>query len=106
MTTEEKKCLNEILKAEDNNIAIAALRKYENHIIDETLQKLYDNGYISDLQAFYSTGWYIKSRVEFKYGDHWRPEIGSLVFMGDTYELPFGDYDNKDEIWLRIKYQF
>lgn len=53
-----------------------------------------------------ATGWYIKQRVEFKYGDHWRPEIGALVFVGDKYELPFGDFDNKDEIYLRIKYQF
>lgn len=53
-----------------------------------------------------STGWYIKPRVEFKYGDHWRPEIGALVFAGDQYELPFGDFADKDEIYFRIKYQF
>ena len=53
-----------------------------------------------------ATGWYIKSKLEFKYGDHWRPEIGALVFAGDKYELPFGDFDNKDEIYFRLKYQF
>ena len=53
-----------------------------------------------------STGWYIKPRVEFKYGDHWRPEIAALLFVGDQYELPFGEFNNKDEIYFRLKYQF
>ncbi|MDO8634683.1 MAG: hypothetical protein Q7R34_00355, partial [Dehalococcoidia bacterium] len=53
-----------------------------------------------------ATGWYIKPRVEFKYGDHWRPEIGALVFTGDQYELPFGELNNNDEIYFRLKYQF
>jgi len=53
-----------------------------------------------------ATGWYIKPRVEFKYGDHWRPEIGALVFTGDQYELPFGEFHNNDEIYFRLKYQF
>ncbi len=53
-----------------------------------------------------ATGWYIKPRVEFKYGDHWRPEIGALVFTGDQYELPFGELNNNNEIYFRLKYQF
>ncbi|MDZ4246062.1 MAG: DUF1302 family protein, partial [Dehalococcoidia bacterium] len=53
-----------------------------------------------------ATGWYIKPRLEFKYGDHWRPEIGALVFYGDQYELPFGEFNNNDEIYFRLKYQF
>src|SRR3990172_10037004 len=53
-----------------------------------------------------ATGWYIKPRLEFKYGDHWRPEIGALVFTGDQYELPFGEFNNNDEIYFRLKYQF
>ena len=53
-----------------------------------------------------ATGWYIKPRVEFKYGQHWRPEIGALVFTGDQYELPFGELNNNDEIYVRLKYQF
>ena len=53
-----------------------------------------------------ATGWYIKPRLEFKYGDHWRPEIGALVFTGDKNELPFGELSNNDEIYFRIKYQF
>ncbi|MDO8637696.1 MAG: hypothetical protein Q7R34_15925, partial [Dehalococcoidia bacterium] len=53
-----------------------------------------------------ATGWYIKPRLEFKYGDHWRPEIGALVFTGDQYELPFGELNNNDEIYFRLKYQF
>src|SRR3990172_1799372 len=53
-----------------------------------------------------ATGWYIKPRLEFKYGDHWRPEIGGLVFAGDKNELPFGEFNNNDEIYFRLKYQF
>ena len=53
-----------------------------------------------------NTGWYVKSTVEFKYGDHWRPQLGALLFFGDQYELPFGEMDKKDEIYLRIRYQF
>lgn len=52
------------------------------------------------------TGWYAKPRVEFKYGDHWRPEIGALIFVGDLYEMPFGDFEKKDEVYVRLKYQF
>jgi len=53
-----------------------------------------------------TTGWYIKSFVELKYGDHWRPQLGALLFYGDPYELPFGEMHKKDEIYLRVKYQF
>lgn len=53
-----------------------------------------------------TTGWYIKPRLEFKYGEHWRPELGGLVFTGDEYELPFGAYKHNDEIYFRLKYQF
>lgn len=53
-----------------------------------------------------STSWMIRPTLEFKYGDHWRPEIGGLVFIGDQFELPFGAVNEYDEIWFRIKYQF
>ncbi|PIP09176.1 MAG: hypothetical protein COX51_00105 [Syntrophobacteraceae bacterium CG23_combo_of_CG06-09_8_20_14_all_50_8] len=53
-----------------------------------------------------TTGWYAKPRVEFKYGDHWRPEIGGLVYCGQQYELPFGAVKDNDEIYFRLKYQF
>ena len=53
-----------------------------------------------------ATGWQIKSKVEFKYGDHWRPEIGSVVYIGDDFEQPFGTLAAKDEVWVRLKYQF
>ena len=53
-----------------------------------------------------ATGWYIKSRVELKYGDHWRPEIGALYFSGDDQELPFGEFNQKNEVYIRLKYQF
>ena len=53
-----------------------------------------------------NTGLYIKSIVELKYGDYWRPQLGALLFFGDQQELPFGEMRKNDEIYLRIKYQF
>ena len=53
-----------------------------------------------------ATGWYIKPRVELRYGDHWRPEIGALYFAGDDQELPFGEFSQKKEVYIRLKYQF
>jgi len=70
----------------------------------------YINGKIApEILAVYdiaATGWQIKPRVEFKYGDHWRPEIGALLYYGNEFEQPYGVLKDKDEIWLRIKYQF
>ena len=53
-----------------------------------------------------ATGWYIKPRVELRYGDHWRPELGALYFAGDDQELPFGEFSQKNEVYIRLKYQF
>jgi len=53
-----------------------------------------------------NTGWYMKPRITFQYGDHWREEIGGLIFQGDKSEFPFGVMDKKDEIYFMIKYQF
>ena len=53
-----------------------------------------------------ATGWYIKPRVELRYGNHWRPEIGALYFAGDDHELPFGEFSQKKEVYIRLKYQF
>lgn len=70
----------------------------------------YSNARISpDFLVVYDTtnsGWYMKPRVEFKYGDHWRPEIGALVFQGDSLRVPFNVMNPKDEFYLRIKYLF
>ncbi|MDP2725505.1 MAG: hypothetical protein Q8O44_04435, partial [Syntrophales bacterium] len=86
-------------KAREDSYAVSLLVNTEYHrgrICPEVLV-VYDAA---------ATGWYIKPRVEFKYGDHWRPEIGALVFTGDQYELPFGELNNNDEIYFRLKYQF
>ncbi|MFH0813585.1 MAG: DUF1302 family protein [Pseudomonadota bacterium] len=70
----------------------------------------YNNARISpDFLVVYDTtnsGWFLKPRVEFKYGDHWRPEIGALVFQGSGYKLPFNIMNPKDEFYFRLKYLF
>lgn len=83
----------------------------ENHFfVSLKVNTDYLNGQISpDLLMVYDitkTGWYLKPRVEFKYGDHFRPEIGALIYDGGGYELPFGIMDHKDEIYFRLKYLF
>lgn len=59
--------------------------------------------YVQDL----STGsrW-IKSEVLFKIGDHWRPSLRYLYVDGDYQESAFAVYKDRDEIALRIEYQF
>ena len=59
--------------------------------------------YVQDL----STGsWWVKSEVMFKIGDHWRPSIRYLFIDGDYQESAFAVYKDRDEIALRIEYQF
>jgi len=56
---------------------------------------------------FYNNAQFIKARVSFSYGDHWRPEIGVHYFTGDTETYKsFGAYDDRDQIYIKIKYQF
>jgi hypothetical protein len=64
---------------------------------------------------------WIKSACSFKYGDHWRPEIGwlwikkntsmSQVNPGPNGRLrddwkAFGTFEDRDEVYIRIQYQF
>ena len=86
-------------KPREDSVALSLLVNTEYHMgrICPEVLVVYDAA---------ATGWYIKPRLEFKYGDHWRPEIGALVFTGDQYELPFGELNNNDEIYVRLKYQF
>jgi hypothetical protein len=70
-----------------------------------------------------NSGW-IKSAIGFKYGDHWRPEIGWLWIkpnssiwqdngfgpgangrMRDDWKM-FGTFEDRDEVYIRIQYQF
>ncbi|MDY6863549.1 MAG: DUF1302 family protein, partial [Thermodesulfobacteriota bacterium] len=51
-------------------------------------------------------GCYIKPRVTFKYGNHWRPEIGGIIFGGGKNTLPFGAVAHTDEIYGMVRYQF
>jgi hypothetical protein len=60
---------------------------------------------------------WVKSKVYFRIGDHWRPEIGYL-WIGKNQNLnsnhgapgknwqSFGLFENRDQIYVRIQYQF
>lgn len=73
------------------------------------------------VQDFHTRSFWIKSKLDFKIGDHWRPEIGYLLIgpnqnrtrhiagfpypVRDNYES-FGLFHDRDTAWLRIQYQF
>ncbi|MFH0812470.1 MAG: DUF1302 family protein [Pseudomonadota bacterium] len=75
-------------------------------------------------QDYHTKAAWVKSKVYFRIGDHWRPEIGYLwvgrncdhtqtqtvpgvgpVTMSDDYKS-FGLFEDRDQIWIRIQYQF
>jgi len=65
---------------------------------------------------------WIKSKVDFRIGDHWRPQIGYLWIRKNTHHTQnpgfpfpiavsdnwksFGAFEDRDEVWIRIQYQF
>lgn len=60
--------------------------------------------FVQDIEA---EAWWIKAKCEFAYGDHWRPEIGMYWINGnDNTGKSFGLFDNRDEMYIKIKYQF
>ena len=74
------------------------------------------------VQDFHTRSGWIKSKIDFKIGDHWRPQIGYLCIManqnnsrwlpgGSPYEVrdnqeSFGLFADRDTAWVRIQYQF
>ncbi|MBN2468008.1 MAG: hypothetical protein JXD19_07640 [Deltaproteobacteria bacterium] len=65
---------------------------------------------------------WMKSKVDFKVGDHWRPQIGYLWIkrhnnhtqtiagpgtptISDNWKS-FGIFEDRDQVWVRIQYQF
>jgi len=72
------------------------------------------------VQDFHTRSGWIKSKVDFKIGDHWRPQIGYLFIMANQNnsryigapwpvrdnQESFGLFANQDTAWLRIQYQF
>jgi hypothetical protein len=73
------------------------------------------------VQDFHTRSGWIKSKIGFKIGDHWRPEIGYLCIMANQnnsrgiagFPYPvrdnqesFGLFANQDTAWVRIQYQF
>lgn len=59
--------------------------------------------YVQDLGT--GSRW-VKSEIGFKIGDHWRPSIRYLYIDGNYQESAFAVYKDRDEIALRIEYQF
>jgi len=72
---------------------------------------------------FYTHSAWIKSKIDFKWGNHWRPEIGYLWIcanqnnnrtLGAPYppftvndaQQSFGLFQGHDTAWVRIQYQF
>jgi len=70
----------------------------------------YYNGRVSPecvvLYDVTNSGWEFMPKVTFKYGDHWRPAIGAVIFQGSGYKLPFNVMNPKDEFYVQIRYQF
>jgi len=49
----------------------------------------------------------IKAKINFSFGDHWRPEFGWMWFSGDhDTGKSFGLFDKNDQLYMKIKYQF
>jgi len=75
---------------------------------------------------FHCQAAWAKTKVYFRIGDHWRPEIGYLWIKRNTHhtstqDVPldfappvrisddwksFGIFEDRDQIWIRIQYQF
>ncbi len=55
----------------------------------------------------YGTYW-IKPKVRFELGNHWRPEVGAVfIFAGhEDQRREFGHWADRDEIYLKLLYQF
>jgi len=49
---------------------------------------------------------FIKPRVQIDIGDNWRTEVGAYLVDGAHEERQFGLFDNRDSVYLKIKYQF
>lgn len=73
------------------------------------------------VRDFHARTMWIKSTLGFRYGDHWRPQIGWLWIQRNSNHtqamggpLPvisdnwksFGIFEDRDQVWLRIEYLF
>ncbi len=49
----------------------------------------------------------LKAKINFKYGDHWRPEIGFMGWWGDhDTGKSMGLFQKNRQVYLKVKYQF
>ena len=55
----------------------------------------------------YGTSW-IKPKVKFEIGNHWRPEVGGIfIFTSHNADRrEFGHWADRDEIYMKLAYQF
>lgn len=74
------------------------------------------------VRDFHTQAMWIKSTLGFRYGDHWRPQIGWLWISRNTHHTQtmggpgtpiisdnwasFGIFEDRDQVWLRIEYDF
>jgi len=89
--------------------------EYKNDNVVPSILTVYDH----HCQAMW-----MKSKIDFKIGNHWRPQIGYLWItknqhhtqaiggpgtptphIGDNWKS-FGIFEDRDQIWVRIQYQF
>jgi len=52
--------------------------------------------------------WWLKPKIKFEYGNNWRPEIGAVfIFAGaNDYRREFGHWADRDEVYIKMAYQF
>ena len=52
-------------------------------------------------------GWWIKPKFEYAPGQVWRFQVGANVFDGtNNLELPLGPFDDRDEVYVQVRYMF
>lgn len=70
----------------------------------------YDNGRIKPqilyARDFDSESYFIHAKINLNYSMHWRQEIGLHIYEGNNQFHGFGLYDDQDQAYLRLIYQF
>jgi len=75
------------------------------------INTLYDNKridpYVLFLYDFEEHAFGMKAKLTFKYGSHWRPQIGYIMWTGDhDTGKSFGLFQKNSEMYVKIMYQF
>ena len=75
---------------------------------------LFSTSYLNDkvkpqilfVKEFSYNTWWTKPKIKFEIGDHWRPEIGAIIVEGKNRFAGFGQWEDRDEIYFKLAYQF